>query len=104
VKDLEIQEPPLEDDFGDDNIGSITFPPSRDDGRTIARNTSQLIRHPDPNISKDIMNANSLFQSINPASTATHISGIGIKAIPSLSHFFILRSVILSSNLIGPLF
>ncbi|ESW08252.1 hypothetical protein PHAVU_009G031700 [Phaseolus vulgaris] len=100
VKDLEIQQPPPEDDFGDDSIGSIAFPPSPDDGRSIARSTSELIRHPDANISKDIMNANSLVQSLNPASTAAHISGIGIKAIPSLSHFFSLRSVNLSSNLI----
>ncbi|BAT78509.1 uncharacterized protein HKW66_Vig0101810 [Vigna angularis] len=101
VKDLEIQQPPPEDDFGDDGIGNIAFPPSPDNGRSMARSTSQLIRHSDANISKEIMNANSLVQSLNPASTAAHISGIGIKAIPSLSHFFSLRSVNLSSNLIA---
>ncbi|CAJ1974100.1 unnamed protein product [Sphenostylis stenocarpa] len=99
VKDLEIQRPP-EDDFDDDNIGSIAFPPSPDDGRSMARSTSLLIRHPDANLAKDILNANSVVQSLNPASTAAHISGIGIKAIPSLAHFFSLRSVNLSSNLI----
>ncbi|XP_047167921.1 uncharacterized protein LOC124836766 [Vigna umbellata] len=101
VKDLEIQQPPPEDDFGDEGIGNIAFPPSPDNGRSMARSTSQLIRHSDANISKEIMNANSLVQSLNPASTGAHISGIGIKAIPSLSHFFSLRSVNLSSNLIA---
>ncbi|KAH1253320.1 Protein phosphatase 1 regulatory subunit pprA [Glycine max] len=100
VKDLEIQQPPLEDDFNDDNIGSIAFPPSPDDGRSMARSTAQLIQHPDANLSKEILNANSVVQSLNPASTAAHISSIGIKAIPSLSHFFSLRCVNLSNNLI----
>ncbi|KAJ1375608.1 Leucine-rich repeat [Sesbania bispinosa] len=100
VKDLEVQQPPPEDDFGDDNIGSIVFPPSPDAGRSMARSTAQLVRHQDANLSKEILNANSVVQSLNPASTAAHISGIGIKAIPALSHFSSLRSVNLSNNFI----
>ncbi|KAJ1386846.1 Leucine-rich repeat [Sesbania bispinosa] len=71
VKDLEVQQPPPEDGFGDDNIGSIVFPPSPDAGRSMARSTAQLL-----------------------------ISGIGVKAIPALSHFSSLRSVNLSNNFI----
>lgn len=103
VKDLEIQQPPPEDDFHDDNIGSITFPPSPDATRQFiaSSSTAQLARHPDANLSKEILNANTVVQSLNPASTTAHISGIGIKAIPSISHFSTLRSVNLSSNLIA---
>ncbi|XP_027352082.1 uncharacterized protein LOC113862944 isoform X2 [Abrus precatorius] len=100
VKDLEILQPPPEDDFGDDNVGSIAFPPSPVANRSMTRSTAQLVRHPDANLSKDILNANSVVQSLNPASTAAHISGIGVKAIPALQHFNSLRSVNLSSNLI----
>ncbi|RZC06772.1 uncharacterized protein LOC114415314 [Glycine soja] len=102
VKDLEIQQPPPEDDFDDDNIGTIAFPPSPDaiPQFIASSSTAQSVRHPDANLSKEILNANSVVQSLNPASTAAHISGIGIKAIPSISHFSTLRSVNLSSNLI----
>ncbi|TKY74377.1 phosphatase 1 regulatory subunit pprA [Spatholobus suberectus] len=102
VKDLEIQQPPPEDDFDDDNIGSIAFPPSPDaiPQFIASSSTAQLVRHPDANLSKEILNANSVVQSLNPASTAAHISGIGIKAIPTISHFSTLRSVNLSSNLV----
>lgn len=102
VKDLEIQQPPPENDFDDNNIGSIDFPPSPDATPQLvaSSSTAQFIRHPDANLLKEILNANSVVQSLNPASTAAHISGIGIKAIPAISHFSSLRSVNLSSNLI----
>ncbi|KAL2339924.1 hypothetical protein Fmac_007864 [Flemingia macrophylla] len=99
VKDLEIQQPPPEDDLDDDNIGSMNFPPSPD--AIASSSTAQLARHPDANLSKEILNANSVVQSLNPASTTAHISGIGIKVIPSISHFSTLRSVNLSSNFIA---
>ncbi|XP_061345921.1 uncharacterized protein LOC133291639 isoform X2 [Gastrolobium bilobum] len=101
VKDLGIQQPPPQDDFDDNNIGNIVFPPSPDVGRSLARSTAQLVRHQGANISKEILNANSVVQSLNPASTAAHISGIGIKVIPAISHFSCLRSVNLSSNFIA---
>lgn len=101
VKDLEIQQPLPEDDFDDDNMGTIVYPPSPEAGTSMARSTTQLVRQPDANLSKEILIANSMVQSLNPASTAAHISGIGIKAIPAISHFSGLRTVNLSSNFIG---
>jgi hypothetical protein len=62
--------------------------------------TSQLT-HSNSNIPKDILLANSIVQSLNTASTVAHISGVGIKAIPVISHFSNLRSVNLSNNFIG---
>ncbi|XP_045803420.1 uncharacterized protein LOC123896992 [Trifolium pratense] len=99
VKDLENQQPPSEEDFADDNIENTVSPPP-DADRSIARSTIQLTRHQDGNLSKDILYANSVVQSLNPASTAAHISGIGIKAIPAITHFSSLRSVNLSNNFI----
>lgn len=101
VRNLEIQQTPQEEDFDHDDIGSTIFPPSPETGRSMARSTTQLVRHPDANLSKEILIANSVVQSLNPASTVAHISGIGIKAIPAISHFSSLRSVNLSSNFIG---
>jgi hypothetical protein len=100
VKDLENQQPPSEEDFADDNIENTVLPPP-DVDRPISRSTTQLTRHQDGNLSKDILYANSVVQSLNPASTAAHISGIGIKAIPAITHFSSLRSVNLSNNFIG---
>lgn len=100
VKDLENQQPPSEDDFADDNIGTTVLPPSPDADRSVARITTQLPRNQDANLSKDILYANSVVQSLNPASTAAHISGIGMKAIPAITHFSSLRSVNLSNNFI----
>ncbi|XP_061338382.1 uncharacterized protein LOC133285199 isoform X2 [Gastrolobium bilobum] len=99
VKDLDIQQQLPEDDFDDDNARSIVFPPSPDAGRSMIRSTTQLANS-DANLSKEILNANSVVQSLNPASTVAHISGIGIKAIPAISHLSNLRSVNLSNNFI----
>ncbi|RDX71472.1 Protein phosphatase 1 regulatory subunit pprA, partial [Mucuna pruriens] len=99
VKGLEIQQPLLEDDFDDDNAKSIVFPPSPDAGGSMMRTTSQLT-YPDVNVSKETLNAISVVQSLNPASTIAHISGIGIKAIPSICHLSNLRNVNLSNNFI----
>ncbi|CAK8537470.1 unnamed protein product [Lathyrus sativus] len=99
VKDLEIQEPVPEDGVLDYNAGSISFPPSPDACRPLIGSTSQL---PDSNsnLSKDILRANSMVQSLSAASSVAHISGVGIKAIPVISHFSNLRSVNLSNNFI----
>ncbi|WJX40818.1 hypothetical protein P8452_28254 [Trifolium repens] len=99
VKDLENQQPPSEEDFVDDNIENTVLPPP-DVDRPISKSTTQLTRHQDGNLSKDILYANSVVQSLNPASAAAHISGIGIKAIPAITHFSSLRSVNLSNNFI----
>ncbi|MCI07812.1 leucine-rich repeat-containing protein, partial [Trifolium medium] len=99
VKDLEIQEPVPEDDLLDDNAKSISFPPSPDAGRPMIRSISQMT-HSYSNLSKDILKANSMVQSLNPDSSIAHISGVGIKAIPVISHFSNIRSVNLSNNFI----
>lgn len=100
VKDLEIQQPIPEDDLDDDNARSIVFPPTPNEGRSMTRSTSQL-NHLDANLSRDILNANSLVQCLNPASSVAHISDVGIKVIPAISHLTNLRSVNLSNNFIG---
>lgn len=101
VKGLEIQQMLPEDDFDDDNARrSIVFPPSPNAGGSMMRTTSQLT-YPDANLSKEALTAISVVQSLNPASTIAHISGIGVKAIPAISHLSNLRSVNLSNNFIG---
>lgn len=97
VKDLENQGPlPLDGD--EDNERSIEFPTSPDNGKSMARSTP---RHPSANLTKEILYANSVVQSLNPASSAAHITGVGLKAIPAISLFSSLRSVNLSNNFIG---
>ncbi|KAL9289784.1 hypothetical protein ACSQ67_024439 [Phaseolus vulgaris] len=99
VKGLEIQPLIPEDDFNVDNGRSIPFPPSPDSG-TMIRAASQLT-YSDANASKETLTAISLVQSLNPASSIAHISGIGVKAIPAISHLSNLRSVNLSNNFIA---
>ncbi|KAK4274115.1 hypothetical protein QN277_017395 [Acacia crassicarpa] len=96
VRDLGTQEPlPLDGD--DDNERGIVYPTSPDTGRSMVRSTAQ---HPGANLSKEILFANSIVQSLNPASSAAHITGVGLKAIPAISHFSSLRTVNLSNNFI----
>ncbi|KAI4307403.1 hypothetical protein L6164_030598 [Bauhinia variegata] len=99
VRDLETQQI-LPMNENDNNVQSFVFPPSPDADRSMARGTSQYLRHPDENLSKEILKANSVCQSLNPTSTVAHISGIGLRAIPAISRFSSLRSVNLSSNFI----
>lgn len=93
VKDLETQ-PPL---LGDGDEG-IVFPPSPETGKSPARSTTHLTRH--ANLSEEILHAQNVIQSLNSSSTVAHISGTGLKIIPSISCFSSLRTVNLSSNLI----
>jgi dynein assembly factor 1 len=102
VKDLETHPSPLDaydnnnDVRGDDDI---VFPPSPDTGRSPRR----AMTRPDFNLSVEILHANSVIQSLNSSSTVAHISGNGLKAIPTTSRFSSLRSVNLSNNFIGML-
>jgi len=102
VEDLETQPPPP--DAHDDNNdvksdNDIVFLPSPDTVRSPGRTTAC----PDFNFSEEILHANSVIQSLNSSSTVAHIAGIGLKAIPTISHFSSLRSVNLSNNVIGML-
>lgn len=60
-------------------------------------------RSPSGNVSEAIVHANSLIQSLSKSSSVAHISSIGLKAIPSISHFTSLKSIDLSNNFIGTL-
>ncbi|KAH7567741.1 hypothetical protein ACOSQ2_010468 [Xanthoceras sorbifolium] len=99
VKDLEMQIPVS---FNQNEIieEGIVFPPSPETGKSPTRSTAHLTRRSDINTSEDILHANSVIQSLNSSSTVAHIAGIGMKAVPTISHFSSLRSVNLSNNFI----
>ncbi|KAK0576091.1 hypothetical protein LWI29_011658 [Acer saccharum] len=104
VKDLEIQAPVsfnhneiIEEEEEEEE--GIVFPPSPETDKS-PRGTAHLTRRSDINISEDILHANGAIQSLNSSSTVAHIAGIGLKAIPTISHFSSLRSVNLSNNFI----
>ncbi|KAG2699085.1 hypothetical protein I3843_07G175500 [Carya illinoinensis] len=100
VKDLEI-EYPLSGNDSHGNEDGILFPPSPENGRSPPRHTTQLIRgRHGINLAAEILHANSIIQSLNSLSTVAHISGIGLKAIPTISSFSSLRSINLSNNCI----
>ncbi|KAK7275773.1 hypothetical protein RIF29_16895 [Crotalaria pallida] len=99
VKNLEIQQPLPEDDFNDGNGTNIVFPPSPGAVRSLSRSTSKSA-NPDANLSKEVLIANSMVNSLSLAATIAHISGVGIKVLPAISHLTNLRSVDLSCNLI----
>ncbi|XP_022870685.1 uncharacterized protein LOC111389930 [Olea europaea var. sylvestris] len=89
VKEISVQ-PPFVVDSGDHTEDGTFFPPSAKNSRSPAN------RNPE-----EIMYANSIIQSLNSSSTVAHITGIGLKVIPSISHLSSLRSVNMSSNSIG---
>ncbi|KAL7245654.1 hypothetical protein ACSBR2_000896 [Camellia fascicularis] len=100
VKELAIQQPPLpvnddDDDNDNDNDNEIVFPQSPETGKSP---TSTSHRHPNVNISEEILYADTVIQSLNSSSTVAHIAGIGLKVIPTLAQFSSLRSVNLSGN------
>lgn len=87
------------DDENPEEYG-ISFPPSLDNGKSPAQSTPHLVRNLNLNLPEEIVHANSVIQSLNSSSTVAHISGIGLKVIPSISRFTSLRSVNLSGNFI----
>ncbi|KAJ4839460.1 hypothetical protein Tsubulata_022959 [Turnera subulata] len=103
VRELENQPPPPENDDsrdGDNTDEAVAFPPSPENGRSPGRSPGNLTRRPDINLTAEILHANSVIQSLNSSSTVAHISGIGLKVIPTISRFSSLRSVNLSNNFI----
>ncbi|KAF8103533.1 hypothetical protein N665_0188s0464 [Sinapis alba] len=62
----------------------------------------KMVRSPSGNVndSEAIVHANSLIQSLSKSSSMAHISSIGLKAVPSISHFTSLKSIDLSNNFI----
>uniref|UniRef100_A0A9I9CH94 Outer arm dynein light chain 1 protein n=1 Tax=Cucumis melo TaxID=3656 RepID=A0A9I9CH94_CUCME len=94
VKDLQIEPCLSIDEVGGDNDEATVFPPSPE------RTSTHTPRRGEPNLTEEILYANSVIQSLNSSSTVAHISGIGLRAIPTISHLSGLRSVNLSGNLI----
>uniref|UniRef100_A0A1J3HBV7 Protein phosphatase 1 regulatory subunit SDS22-like protein n=3 Tax=Noccaea caerulescens TaxID=107243 RepID=A0A1J3HBV7_NOCCA len=60
----------------------------------------KIERSPSGNVSEEIVHANNLIQSLSKTSSVAHISSIGLKAVPSISHFTSLKSIDLSNNFI----
>jgi hypothetical protein len=100
VKDLEIQYPLSLTDNHENDEG-ILFPASPETDRSPARSPTHFTPRHDIKLSEEILHANSIIQSLNSSSTVAHISGIGLKVIPTISSFSSLRSVNLSNNHIG---
>lgn len=99
VQDLEIE--PSDPVDGDKGKLGMEFPPSPETSMSMEKSTSFPTPHQTMHLSGDVLHANSVVQSLNSSSTVAHISGMGLKAIPSISHFFRLRSVNLSNNSIA---
>ncbi|KAK4771518.1 hypothetical protein SAY87_032050 [Trapa incisa] len=68
----------------DDDENEIVFPPSPETART--------------SVQQSVLHANGLIRTLNSSSTVAHISGVGLKVMPTLSCFFGLKSVNLSGN------
>ncbi|KAK8969510.1 hypothetical protein KSP40_PGU014813 [Platanthera guangdongensis] len=66
-------------------------------GESSRKNHSHAGRH----AAEEVLRANNIIQSLNSFSSVAHISGMGLKVIPSISAFVSLRSVDLSGNSIG---
>ncbi|KAK4428563.1 hypothetical protein Salat_1156100 [Sesamum alatum] len=100
VKEVSSQ-PPFQVDIDDQTEDGILFPPSPENNSTSpARGSSHLSRHSAINKPEEISQANSIIQSLNTHLTVAHMTGIGLKATPSISQFSSLRSVNLSNNFI----
>ncbi|GAB4845037.1 hypothetical protein Ancab_038442 [Ancistrocladus abbreviatus] len=96
VKDLDIQSSsPAGGDYNDDGI---MFTPSPETSGLVARSTANLSQHLKVNLSEYLLHASSVIQTLNSSSTVAHISGMGLRVIPTISHFSRLRSVNLSNN------
>lgn len=97
VNDIEIQPYDLsfDEEKGDEHI---VFPPSPEANYSVAKGSVHMSRHNKVNLSEELLHANSVVQSLNLSSTVAHISGMGLKVIPTISQFSSLRSVNLSNN------
>lgn len=101
VKDLDIQSTTSSIEVENDNE-QVNFPPSPEATGLPAKGAINASRHNNRiYLSEELLHANSVIQSLNSSSTVAHISGIGLKAIPLISHFSSLRSVNLSNNSIA---
>ncbi|XP_077213538.1 uncharacterized protein LOC143848471 isoform X2 [Tasmannia lanceolata] len=93
-------EVPLDDgDVGDEGeIGeSVVYQHSSEIGESPRKNSLATRRS---NLTEEVLQANKVVQSLNSFSTVAHIAGMGLKAIPTISPFSVLRTVNLSGNYI----
>ncbi|KAG9451481.1 hypothetical protein H6P81_011446 [Aristolochia fimbriata] len=72
---------------------NIFYPPSPEKQTTPTRRSNLIA-------AEDMLEANSVIQSLNSLSTVAHISGMGLKVIPHIAPFTSLRTVNLSGNFI----
>ncbi|OVA14223.1 Leucine-rich repeat [Macleaya cordata] len=97
VNSLETQNSLLldEEDINDEHV---VYPPSPETSGSPARSITHMTGRPSLKIPEEVLHAKSVIQSLNSASTVAHISVMGLKVIPSMSHFSNLRSINLSGN------
>lgn len=97
VQDLEFQ--PTTSSLEEENDSDqIVYPCSPKADESMAKIPTHSSRHNKINISEELLHANSVIQSLNSSSTVAHVSGMGLKTIPIISHFSSLRSINLSNN------
>uniref|UniRef100_A0A1J3EMR3 Protein phosphatase 1 regulatory subunit SDS22-like protein n=1 Tax=Noccaea caerulescens TaxID=107243 RepID=A0A1J3EMR3_NOCCA len=85
------------------HVVETAVPVNKDEDKNKFRNCTaspKIERSPSGNVSEEIVPANNPIQSLSKASSMAHISHIGLKAIPSISHFTSLKSIDLSNNYI----
>ncbi|GMI64876.1 hypothetical protein like AT1G78230 [Hibiscus trionum] len=98
VRGLDVETTQPADDMNGDEC--TTFPFSVCTGKSPARNTPHSSPRFDMNLSEEMLYANDVIQTLDFSSVVAHISGINLKAIPTISGFSSLRSVNLSNNFI----
>ncbi|KAF8406025.1 hypothetical protein HHK36_008105 [Tetracentron sinense] len=99
VNSLETQPPVLSNDEDTSEEG-IVFPPPTETHESPAGSTTHMTRRSNINISEGFLHAKSVIQSLNSSSTRAHITGMGLKVIPTISCFSSLRSINLTGNFI----
>ncbi|KAI3442789.1 uncharacterized protein J3R85_001059 [Psidium guajava] len=99
VKDLCIDTSIVDDD-AENSDEAVIYPPSPETIRSPTRSTVHMHRHQDINLSEEMLHANSVIQTLNSSSSVAHVSGMGLKVIPTMSVFSSLKSVNLSGNCI----
>ncbi|XP_039124591.1 uncharacterized protein LOC120261005 [Dioscorea cayenensis subsp. rotundata] len=89
---------PIDDDEIDEGetSGSVPLLNSSEIGESSGKNHSYTGKR----FVEEFVQANNIIQSLNPLSSVAHISGMGLKVIPSISAFSSLRAVNLSGNFI----
>ncbi|MQM22154.1 hypothetical protein Taro_055202 [Colocasia esculenta] len=84
-----------EDNEGQEAQSSVSFPNYPEIGESSGKNN----QYPSTRrLAEEVLQANTIVQSLNSLSSVAHISGMGLKVIPTISAFLSLRAVNLSNN------